>query len=568
LNLRALARALVFVVCIGGLLSPSGFAAEQDPADRPLYYERPIVAADLEGRTLRELNLMRNWIYARAGNVFRKQWLHDFFKEKPWYQPTGLDEKKLSDLDKDNAVIIARYEGSLSREDLTRRKEEIPARYEYTIDQAPAFLLLSGDGTRVATIRTDCTIWEFPTGKRVSSFAFRNQAVPIAAEFLDDGRQLAVAWRAGNVEIWDVGSQTLAKTASVSLADGAAFESIAGSGTIVAVTRDGEATFVDLTSGAIRRRQRLPGGEVHAMGISPNGRNLIFSYRRKPEPKGVYLADLTSTGAPTTIDGDFHSADRIVFSRDSNHVVASDLHGNVSVWALEGDKKSGEFTIDAYAISDPHGLRDLDLSTHGEFVVGIPKSGDVVRWDVGANSPRWTTTESSPAKKVVISPDGKMVLTALDKGGLVLRDAETRAPIPTWKGHAPWSPEDKIEMVLLGRALGEPIRDAQELADRTPLDDPKLLDELVTVDQLKDMSRRDLRILRNMIYARRGRPFKSPLLGGYFKRMEWYKADPTYTDARLTPLDKKNIKIVRSVEDQLGGPLTDKEQGEEFMSAA
>src|SRR5690242_1112822 len=35
---------------------------------RPLYYERALTAADLDGRTLRELSLMRNTIFARVGN--------------------------------------------------------------------------------------------------------------------------------------------------------------------------------------------------------------------------------------------------------------------------------------------------------------------------------------------------------------------------------------------------------------------------------------------------------------------------------------------------------------------
>lgn len=116
------------------------------------------------------------------------------------------------------------------------------------------------------------------------------------------------------------------------------------------------------------------------------------------------------------------------------------------------------------------------------------------------------------------------------------------------------APEDRIELRLLAVRLG---KWAGPDADRTPLEDPTLLDKQLTVEQLQDFSRRDLRLLRNLIYARRGRPFHSPLLQTYFEAIDWYKADPAYTDARLTALDKRNIKLIRSVEDQLGGPLTD-----------
>jgi hypothetical protein len=123
------------------------------------------------------------------------------------------------------------------------------------------------------------------------------------------------------------------------------------------------------------------------------------------------------------------------------------------------------------------------------------------------------------------------------------------------------SPGGKIELRLASMRLGKWAGSVDD--DRTPLEDPTLLDKQLTVDELKDFSRRDLRLLRNLVYARRGRPFHSELIKEYFAVVEWYKADPTYTDARLTALDKRNINLIRSVEDQLGGPLTDFEHKKE-----
>lgn len=128
-----------------------------------------------------------------------------------------------------------------------------------------------------------------------------------------------------------------------------------------------------------------------------------------------------------------------------------------------------------------------------------------------------------------------------------------------WKAKAD-TPEGKIEMRLLSMRLGEWSGSDD---DPTPLEDPTLLDKQITVDQLSDFSRRDLRLVRNLIYARRGRPFKSALLQTYFGALSWYKPDPKYTDARLTALDKRNINVVLSVENQLGGPLTDYEHKKE-----
>ena len=41
---------------------------------------------------------------------------------------------------------------------------------------------------------------------------------------------------------------------------------------------------------------------------------------------------------------------------------------------------------------------------------------------------------------------------------------------------------------------------------------------------------------------------------------EQAKADPGYTDARLTKNDQRNIELIKSVEEELGGPITDDEQ--------
>ena len=96
--------ALVFAATVVGAFA-RGAAA--DPP-RPLYYDRALTAADLQGRTLRELTLMRNTIYARAGHSFRKKWLHDYFAAQPWYKPLAKDDdSKITKVDRANVALIA-----------------------------------------------------------------------------------------------------------------------------------------------------------------------------------------------------------------------------------------------------------------------------------------------------------------------------------------------------------------------------------------------------------------------------------------------------------------------------
>ena len=130
------------------------------------------------------------------------------------------------------------------------------------------------------------------------------------------------------------------------------------------------------------------------------------------------------------------------------------------------------------------------------------------------------------------------------------------------------SAEDDVELRLLSSRLGKWVGGAAGKAG-SPLEDPMRLNGLLTLKDLAKLSRRDLRLLRNVIYARRGRPFKSEILKEYFSAMEWYEPDPTYTDARLTPTDNKNIRLIQSVEDSLGGPISDSDHNkEDWMGGA
>ena len=137
--------------------------------------------------------------------------------------------------------------------------------------------------------------------------------------------------------------------------------------------------------------------------------------------------------------------------------------------------------------------------------------------------------------------DAKLTKADLEK---MLAEVQTRAATPR--------AEDKIELSLLSQRLGRFV--GGEAATSNPLEDISRLDKLLSVGDLATLSKRDLRILRNSIYARRGRAFESKVVRGYFETASWYKPRADYNDGMLSEIDTKNIAIVRSVEQSLGGP--------------
>lgn len=129
---------------------------------------------------------------------------------------------------------------------------------------------------------------------------------------------------------------------------------------------------------------------------------------------------------------------------------------------------------------------------------------------------------------------------------------------------------DAEEAMLLSSRLGERVAvTSVALTDAyTPLENPDALDSLLTLETLRQLSPSDLRILRNMVRARHGATFRAQSLRDYFEPADWYHPDTAYNDARLTRVDRQNIRLIQTVEAEFGGPMTEAQVREEDLSGA
>jgi hypothetical protein len=74
---------------------------------------------------------------------------------------------------------------------------------------------------------------------------------------------------------------------------------------------------------------------------------------------------------------------------------------------------------------------------------------------------------------------------------------------------------------------------------------------LLTMGDLQPLSKDNLRIARNEIFARRGRYFQSPDLIAYFGRFPWYR--PSSWDPPLNPVESANVALIQRAEQARGG---------------
>jgi hypothetical protein len=108
------------------------------------------------------------------------------------------------------------------------------------------------------------------------------------------------------------------------------------------------------------------------------------------------------------------------------------------------------------------------------------------------------------------------------------------------------------------------IEDAQRKqrhAAVSPGDMEHFESRLLTEDMLKGLSLHELRLLRNEVYARHGRQFKTEWLAQYFWSQPWYEAREDNKEPELSETDKKNIETIvvyeRKVKESLStAPVT------------
>jgi hypothetical protein len=81
--------------------------------------------------------------------------------------------------------------------------------------------------------------------------------------------------------------------------------------------------------------------------------------------------------------------------------------------------------------------------------------------------------------------------------------------------------------------------------------------KVITEAMLRGLSLHELRLLRNEVYARHGRVFKTLWLQQYFGGQAWYDPNEDFKD-ELTGADKTNVETIVAYENKLHNQLSTK----------
>lgn len=97
-----------------------------------------------------------------------------------------------------------------------------------------------------------------------------------------------------------------------------------------------------------------------------------------------------------------------------------------------------------------------------------------------------------------------------------------------------------------GSSAGNPRRSSGSQASSTGYVLPFSSDRKVTSSDLAGLSRWELDVARNEIYARHGRAFNRSDLQHYFGARAWYSIAPGFSESDLSSLEKRNAEFIRN----------------------
>lgn len=143
---------------------------------------------------------------------------------------------------------------------------------------------------------------------------------------------------------------------------------------------------------------------------------------------------------------------------------------------------------------------------------------------------------SSPVPATAHTPGGrKYILLACGLAGVLALTLAGIFAYKNWRGVASPAPIVSQTMSDMAKQVESKILKGENLSN----------------NDLGGLSAYELRVLRNVHFARYGRTYDRPGLGDYFATCSWYKPDANYNDNLLTALDKTNINLILALENQV-----------------
>jgi hypothetical protein len=125
-----------------------------------------------------------------------------------------------------------------------------------------------------------------------------------------------------------------------------------------------------------------------------------------------------------------------------------------------------------------------------------------------------------------------------------------------YKPSKSYDPKQLTEIDRKNIAVLEAAHKKQRNVAVSPGDMEYFRDKRISEKMLDGLGLNELRILRNEVYARRGKPFKSGWLVDYFGEEPWYTPNKDFSEDQLSDTEVRNVATIVKVERKLHDALS------------
>jgi TM2 domain-containing membrane protein YozV len=118
----------------------------------------------------------------------------------------------------------------------------------------------------------------------------------------------------------------------------------------------------------------------------------------------------------------------------------------------------------------------------------------------------------------------------------------------TTVNNVPSRPETTQPIVQKATPTPDTDSSYRSQSSSTPGRFPEVSERLLTASDLQGLSKYDLKIMRNEIFARHGYIFQTEAMKTYFRNQSWYSPRYSNVNSWLTSIENKNIALIQRYE--------------------
>lgn len=285
-------------------------------------------------------------------------------------------------------------------------------------------IAVTPDGSQILSGSNDKTVklWDFETGRLLSSFVGHTELVSAVAVTPDGHRVISGSWD-NTIKVWDLQSGQLILSLVGHTDRVTSIAIVPDNRTLVSGSEDKTLKIWDLGTGRLLRSIEGHKGGINSLAITPDSRMIVSG----GEQREIMVWDLKSGALIRSFDCHGTNITALAISPIGDYLITT-TENNLKVWNL----KTGRFL---YALLG-HGdfLNSIKVTSDNLHVVAGGTKGYVYIWDFQNRNCESLYKHTDMVTTIATSPDGKLIFSASEDRSIKVWEIESEQIVRALEG--------------------------------------------------------------------------------------------------------------------------------------